>query len=83
MAPLLCANATSIEALAVGRALQAVGGCARMMFARVVARDLHGRARAAGVIGLVTMLTALATAVIPGTSRVRRPPTDTRLESTS
>jgi len=64
-APLLCAAATSIEALAAGRALQAIGGCAGLMFARVIARDLHGRDRAAGVIGLVTMITALATAVIP------------------
>ena len=65
VAPLLCAGATSIEALAAGRALQAVGGCAGLMFARVVARDLHGRNRAAGVIGLVTMITALATATTP------------------
>ena len=65
VAPLLCASATSIEALAAGRALQAVGGCAGLMFARVVARDLHGRDRAAGVIGLITMITALATATTP------------------
>ena len=65
VAPLLCAGATSIETLAVGRALQGIGGCAGLMFARVVARDLHGRDRAAGVIGLVTMLTALATATTP------------------
>ena len=65
VAPLLCAGATSIETLAAARALQAVGGCAGLMFARVVARDLHGRDRAAGVIGLVTTITALATATTP------------------
>ena len=65
VAPLLCAGATSIEALTAGRALQAIGGCAGLMFARVVARDLHGRDRAAGVIGLITMITALATAATP------------------
>ena len=30
---------------------------AGLMFARVVARDLHGRDRAAGIIGLITMIT--------------------------
>lgn len=64
-APLLCASADSIEMLVFGRALQAVGGCAGLMFARVIARDLHERDRAASVIGFVTMVTALATAATP------------------
>jgi len=64
-APVVCATAESIEALAAGRALQAIGGCAGLMFARVIARDLHGRDRAAGVIGFVTMVTALAGSTTP------------------
>ncbi len=65
VAPLICATAQSIEMLAAGRALQAIGGCAGLMFARVIARDLHGRDRAAGVIGFVTMVTALAGSATP------------------
>lgn len=64
-APLICATAESIEALAAGRALQAIGGCAGLMFARVIARDLYDRDRAAGVIGFVTMVTALAGSATP------------------
>ena len=64
-APLICAAAESIEALAAGRALQAIGGCAGLMFARVIARDLYGRDRAAGVIGFVTMVTALVGSATP------------------
>jgi len=65
IAPVICATAENIEILAAGRALQAVGGCAGLMFARVIARDLHGRGRAAGVIGFVTMMTALAGSATP------------------
>lgn len=62
---LICATAQSIEMLAAGRAVQAIGGCAGLMFARVIARDLHERGRAAGVIGFVTMMTALAGSLTP------------------
>lgn len=62
---LVCATAQNIEALAAGRAMQAIGGCAGLMFARVIARDLHERGRAAGVIGFVTMMTALAGSMTP------------------
>lgn len=65
VAPVICAGADSIEALAFGRALQAVGACAGLTFARVIARDLHGRDHAAGVIGFMTMITSLATAATP------------------
>jgi DHA1 family bicyclomycin/chloramphenicol resistance-like MFS transporter len=65
LAPLLCAAAWSIGSLAGARALQAIGGCAGIVLARAVIRDLHERDRAASVIGLVTMLTALATAAAP------------------
>ncbi len=62
---LICATAQSIEMLAAGRSVQAIGGCAGLMFARVIARDLHGRGRAAGVIGFITMMTALAGSMTP------------------
>lgn len=65
IAPIICANAASIEILAAGRMLQAIGACAGLMFARVVARDLFGRDRAAGVIGFITMSTALLGAATP------------------
>ncbi len=65
VAPLLCTQATSIEALAAGRALQAIGGCAGLMFARVIARDLHGRDKAASVIASVTMISSAMTAAAP------------------
>ena len=65
IAPLICATAESIEILATGRALQALGSCAGLMFARVIARDLYGRNRAAGVIGFVTMITALVGSATP------------------
>lgn len=61
----ICATAQNIETLAAGRAIQAIGGCAGLMFARVIARDLHERGRAAGVIGFVTMMTALAGSLTP------------------
>lgn len=65
VAPLYCAQADTIEALVVGRALQAIGGCAGLMFARVIARDLFEQNKAASVIGFVTMMTALVTAATP------------------
>ena len=65
IAPLYCAHADTIEALVVGRALQAIGGCAGLMFARVIARDLFERNKAASVIGFVTMVTSLVTAAAP------------------
>ena len=69
VAPLLCAGATSIEALAAGRALQAVGACAGLMFARVVARDLHGRGSAAGIMGFGQWLIAAAVSQLVGISQ--------------
>lgn len=65
IAPVICATAENIETLAVGRALQAIGGCVGLMFARVIARDLFERNRAAGIIGLVTMATSLIGSATP------------------
>ena len=47
--------ATTIEALAAGRALQAIGGCAGMALARASIRDVYDRERSASMIGYVTM----------------------------
>ena len=62
-APLICATAESIEVLVAGRALQAIGGCAGLMFARVIARDLYERNRAVvdPVTGQVTTREATLT----------------------
>lgn len=47
--------AASIEVLAAGRALQAIGGCAGMALARAAIRDVYDRDGAASMIGYVTM----------------------------
>ncbi len=65
VSPVICANAPNIETLVAGRMLQGIGACSGLMFARVVARDLYGRDRAAGVIGFVTMATALLGSATP------------------
>lgn len=62
---LLCAFAWSVEALIVGRVLQAVGGCAGMVLVRAIVRDVFERDRAASVIALVTMAMAVAPAMAP------------------
>lgn len=52
--------ATSIETLAAGRALQAIGGCAGMALARASIRDVYDRERSASMIGYVTMAMVVA-----------------------
>ncbi len=52
--------AHSIELLAAGRALQAVGGCAGMALARASIRDVYDRERSAAMIGYVTMAMVVA-----------------------
>ena len=47
--------AATIETLALGRALQAIGGCAGMALARAAIRDVYDRERSAAMIGYVTM----------------------------
>ena len=65
VASLMCAMAWSIEALIVGRILQAVGGCAGMVLGRAIVRDVFDRDRAAGAIALITMAMAVAPAIAP------------------
>ncbi len=52
--------AATIETLAVGRALQAIGGCAGMALARAAIRDVYDRERSASMIGYVTMAMVVA-----------------------
>lgn len=47
--------ATSIETLAAGRALQAIGGCAGVALCRAAIRDIFERDQAASMYGYVTM----------------------------
>lgn len=65
VASLMCAFAWSVEALIVGRVLQAVGGCAGMVLVRAIVRDVFERDRAASVIAVVTMAMAVAPAMAP------------------
>jgi len=59
----LCALAPSLDALLVGRVLQAVGGCAAAVVARAMIGDAYDRERAASVLGFVTMGVILAPTV--------------------
>lgn len=52
--------AATIETLALGRALQAIGGCAGMALARAAIRDVYDRERSASMIGYVTMAMVVA-----------------------
>ena len=57
---LLTLIADTIEVLAAGRALQAIGGCAGMALARAAIRDVHDRAGSASMIGYVTSAMVIA-----------------------
>ena len=60
-----CIFATSIEALIAGRILQAAGGCAGIVLARAIIRDLYERDKAASLIGYVTMAMVVAPMIAP------------------
>lgn len=60
-----CVAAPSIAFLMVGRALQAIGGCAGLVLGRAIIRDLHDRDRSAAMIGYVTMAMSLAPMLSP------------------
>ncbi len=57
---LLTIWAGTIETLAAGRALQAIGGCAGMALARASIRDVYDRDQSASMLGYVTMAMVLA-----------------------
>ncbi len=56
----LCVVAWSLEAMLVGRVIQAFGGCAGMVLSRAIVRDVHDRERSAGLIAHITMAMSLA-----------------------
>lgn len=62
---LACALAPSITLLMLGRALQAIGGCAGLVLARAIIRDLYDRDRSAAMIGYVAMAMSLAPMLSP------------------
>ncbi|MEM1284899.1 MAG: multidrug effflux MFS transporter [Pseudomonadota bacterium] len=60
LATAFCRFATSIDALIVGRAFQAIGGCTGMVLSRAIVRDVSDRNNAASMLGYVTMGMAIA-----------------------
>ncbi|MEX2648031.1 MAG: multidrug effflux MFS transporter [Alphaproteobacteria bacterium] len=62
---LLCLAAGSIETLIGGRIVQAVGGCAGLVMARAILRDVYERGRAASMLAYVTMGMVLAPMIAP------------------
>lgn len=57
---LLTIWAGTIETLAAGRGLQAIGGCAGLALARASIRDVYDREKSASMIGYVTMAMVVA-----------------------
>ena len=72
IASLLCAVASSIEALLAARFLQALGGAAGMVLARAIVRDLHGREASASVLGYITMTWVLVPMFAPALGGIAR-----------
>lgn len=62
---LLCTLAWSIEVLIAGRLLQAIGGCAGLVMARAIVRDIYDRSESAAMIGYITMAMSLAPMFAP------------------
>lgn len=60
-----CVLAPTITWLMLGRALQALGGCAGLVLGRAIIRDLYDRDRSAAMIGYVTMAMSLAPMLSP------------------
>jgi MFS transporter, DHA1 family, multidrug resistance protein len=61
----MCGAAPSLGALIAGRLLQAVGGCAGLVLARAMIRDIFDRERAAAAIASVAMAMTLGTSMSP------------------
>ncbi len=62
---LVCAVASDIAWLILGRLGQGVGSCAGMVLARAIIRDVHGRERSASMIAYVTMAMVVAPMLAP------------------
>lgn len=65
LASIACRFATSIDMLIIARIFQGASGCAGLVLARTVVRDLYSRERSASMIGYVTMGMAVAPMVGP------------------
>ena len=62
---LLCGVAWSLPALIIGRALQALGGCAGMVLSRAIVRDVYDRERSASALATIMMVMSLAPSLSP------------------
>lgn len=62
---IVCMLAPQIEILIAGRILQALGGCAGVVLARSMVRDIYGSSRAAKVLSYMGTAMALAPALGP------------------
>jgi len=61
----LCGIAWSLPALIIGRALQALGGCAGMVLGRAIVRDVYDRERSASALATIMMVMSLAPSLSP------------------
>jgi len=61
----LCAGAPALEALIVGRILQAVGACAGIVVARAVVRDLYDGAEMVRVFAIIALAFSFVPAAAP------------------
>ena len=64
-ASIACVFSGTIEQLIIGRIFQAAGGCAGIVLARAIVRDLYERDQAASMIGYLTMAMVVAPMVAP------------------
>jgi DHA1 family bicyclomycin/chloramphenicol resistance-like MFS transporter len=62
---LMCAFATSITWLIIGRVVQAAGGVAGMVLGRAIVRDVYDRERSAAAIAYITMAMVVAPMLAP------------------
>lgn len=65
VAGLAGALAPSIEVLVASRWFQAIGACAGLVLGRAMVRDIHGRDKAASMIGYITMVMAVVPMLAP------------------
>jgi DHA1 family bicyclomycin/chloramphenicol resistance-like MFS transporter len=65
VASVASALADSIEMLIVARLVQAIGGASGIVLARAIVRDLYEGAKAASVLGYITMAWVLAPMIAP------------------
>ncbi len=65
-----CVFAGTIDQLIVGRIFQAAGGCAGIVLARAIVRDVYERDKAASMIGYVTMAMVVAPMLSPAVGGV-------------